>query len=374
MKEGRPLVVFLIVPLMLATVACSQSSNTDLPAASPPAAQTAAAVSGSEKLLLRYLINQQTGEFGVFTNRLDSSQEEQAASGHEVLSESAGLLMRYYVNVRDEEGFKKAWAAARQTFDSERLFSYRFSPKGNKKYPVNAAVDDLRIIRALYEASDAFGGKAYREEANRYAKRFYSTNVRDRKLFDLYDEDYDARNRSITLCYIDLFTLRKLPVDKDESERLQSAMLNVIQKGYLSDTFPFYETRYDYETSQYSSEHIHAIESLLTILHLAEIGQSQASSIAYIKKQVTENHLFGEYTKAGEPANDIRSTAIYAIAALIGHETSDDELYYGSLEKMKAFQVMDPSSPLYGGFGDPASGQAYSFDNLMALLAFSVKR
>lgn len=374
MKYGRPIAAVISVLLLFTIAACSQRANTDTPSATPAGSQTNTGITEREQLLLQYVTNQQSGDYGIFTNRIDTNQSEQAATGHEVLSESAGMLMRYYVNVRDEEGFEKTWAEATQTFDSEHLFSYRYSPKFNKKYTVNAAVDDLRIIRSLYEASEAFGDSAYLKEANRYAKRFYETNVQEGKLVDFYDENYGIPNQSITLCYIDLLTLGKLPISEDKKRQLQSAMLNLIQEGYLSDAFPFYETRYVYEKSQYSSDNIIAIESLLTILHLAEIGENKDSSIAYIKQQVLDDHLYGQYTKAGEPANDIRSTAIYAIAALIGHESRDDELYYGSLEKMKEFQVMDAESPLYGGFGDPTTGQAYSFDNLMALLAFSAKR
>lgn len=58
---------------------------------------------------------------------------------------------------------------------------------------------------------------------------------------------------------------------------------------------------------------------------------------------------------------------------MIGAVLEDGDLYQSSIERMNEFRVTDPVSPLYGGFGDPASGQAYSFDNLMALLAYSYK-
>ncbi|MNV70556.1 hypothetical protein D3C71_1635280 [compost metagenome] len=55
---------------------------------------------------------------------------------------------------------------------------------------------------------------------------------------------------------------------------------------------------------------------------------------------------------------------------MIGAEIGDESLYHRSIERMNEFRVTDVGSPLYGGFGDVASGQAYSFDNLMALLAY----
>ena len=45
-------------------------------------------------------------------------------------------------------------------------------------------------------------------------------------------------------------------------------------------------------------------------------------------------------------------------------------MYNLSISKMTALQVTDPSSPIYGAFGNPITCEAFSFDNLMALLAY----
>ena len=68
-------------------------------------------------------------------------------------------------------------------------------------------------------------------------------------------------------------------------------------------------------------------------------------------------------------SNDM-STAIYAICAQLGAVTGDDELYRQSLEYMNKLQVRDTTSPIYGGFGNPDTLEAFSFDNLMALMAY----
>lgn len=180
-------------------------------------------------------------------------------------------------------------------------------------------------------------------------------------------------NSFVTLCYIDLSVLQKLSISSELQENLLKNMSGILEEGYLSDSFPFYETRFDYQSGQYSSEGINSVESLLTILHLAETGRQKPASISYIKAQVAAGTLFGQYTREGKPANDIRSTAVYALTAMIGAVLEDGDLYQSSIERMNEFRVTDPVSPLYGGFGDPASGQAYSFDNLMALLAYSYK-
>ncbi|HEY4391132.1 MAG TPA: hypothetical protein VGN02_07260 [Paenibacillus sp.] len=317
-----------------------------------------------------FVLSQLYGPDGVYTNYLDSSETGTAASGHEVLSESAGLMMRYYVLTNRKDDFQAEWELAKRVFELPSGFSYRYSPKKSEKYTINAAVDDLRIIRALYEAGDRFAPE-YIELADTYGELFYRYNTKDNKMFDFYDEKYKNNNNFVTLCYIDLKTLQRLPIPAKQRTALTENMQTILQNGYLSDAFPFYETRYEYDTDSYQSEGINTVESLLTILSLAEAGLEHPESISYLNDQVSGGTLYGQYDKQGKPLNQIQSTAIYAIAAMIGSVLGDDGLYRDSIQQMEKYQIHNKTSPFYGGFGDPGTKQAYSFDNLMALLAYA---
>ena len=193
----------------------------------------------------------------------------------------------------------------------------------------------------------------------------------DGYLYDFYDEKYKVRNAFITLCYINLTTLEQLPLSSDHIQEISTNMLEIIQNGYLSDSFPLYETRYQYETNSYNSENINTVESLLTILSLAEVKQQNPSSIRYLKEHVKKGTLYGQYTREGTPTNDIQSTAIYAITSMIGSQIGDKELYEDSIRRMSQYQIEDTYSHIYGSFGDIKTETVYSFDNLMALLAFA---
>ncbi|MDH6371251.1 hypothetical protein M2444_003049 [Paenibacillus sp. PastF-3] len=348
----------------------SNSAHTNSPA--PVDSENDTKVTQTQEVtdLEQFIISKLTGEHGVYTNHIETDQSAEAASGYEVLSESASLRMLAAVRSGQQERFAEQWQLAKQTFDIKSGFSYRYSPKQQKLYPLNAAVDDLRMIQALYEAGEKFGDKRYTAEADKYGQRFYDYNVKDGKLYDFYDMEYSSTNTFVTLCYINLGTLRKLSIPSQFSKKLTNDMNVILENGYLSDEFPFYETRFNYETGKYSSENINTVESLLSILALAEVGQQKATSIDFIKRQVEAGTLYGQYSREGKPLSDIRSTAIYAITAMIGAEIGDESLHHKSIERMNEFRVTDVDSPLYGGFGDVASGQAYSFDNLMALLAY----
>ncbi|MNC17143.1 hypothetical protein D3C75_650120 [compost metagenome] len=377
MGRGRSTVLACLMSLAL-LAACSNGAQ-PLPSASAVVSPTSSAGPGQpseenvkEKQELYTFINMKlTGPFGVYTNLLDTDQSAEVATGHEVLSESASLMMLSAVRDGDAQLFARQWALGKQTFGMEGGFSYRYSPKQQKQYSVNAAVDDLRMIGALFDAGEVFGDPQYTEEAEQYSKRFYANNVKDGYLYDLYDNFYKETNRFITLCYINLSVLRKLSIDSESLNILLNNMSGILEEGYLSDQFPFYETRFDYKSGTYGSEHINTVESLLSILNLAEAGRQNPESIRYIKQQVEAGTLYGQYTREGKPANDIRSTAIYALTAMIGAEAGDEALYEAGIERMNEFRITDSASPLYGGFGDPNTGQAYSFDNLMALLAYS---
>lgn len=375
------IVLLLFLSALAVLVSCSRAADVPIRTNEVPAAGQenrkstilpahrfgdTAAIGSRESSLAAFLSREMTGPYGVYTNLPDTAENGEAASGHEVLSESASLLLRYDALSGRKQAFEQDWELTQRTFDRNTGFSYRYSPKLNKTYEVNAAVDDLRLIRSLFEAGEVFKDGQYTRLAKSYGERFLKYNAKDNKLVDFYDEHNQTGSRSITLCYVDLKTLGLI----SGTGALTGRMSDIVAGGYLSDQFPFYQTRYSYDTQAYSGERINTVESLLTILSLSEVNREREESIRYLKSHVKDGTLYGQYTLSGAPLNDVQSTAIYAIAAMIGSTIGDQELYNDSIRKMNAFQIQAPNGVLDGGFADPASGQAYSFDNLMALLAY----
>lgn len=371
---NRLIAIFGVLATILAGCSQGTTRSGDGSDGVPPANRYGASAAYDEGrgALEGFIARRMTGQDGVYTNLIDTAQDGIAASGHEVLSESAGLLMRYYALTGQREAFAKTWSRARAVFDMTTAFSYRYSPRLDRRYSVNAAIDDLRVIRALYEAGILLKDNSYTAEADRYGERFYTYNVKDANLYDFYDETYKTTNDFLTLCYIDLKTLGMLKLEDGDKKRLLENSRRIAEGGYLGDAFPFYETRYEYGKQAYASpEDIRTVESLLTILHLSEVGLEHPASVAYIKQQVKAGALYGTYSRTGEPKDSVRSTAIYALAAMIGSAADDKELYEQALARMNELRTMGTGGPLDGGFGDPATGQAYSFDNLTALLALA---
>ncbi len=305
---------------------------------------------------------------GVRTNYKNQNVTYGYPGGSDVLSESQGLLMRFAVGSKNEALFAQLLSYVKNALHTDGLLSYRYSDSFGV-FPANAAIDDFRIIRALLEAADAFHDTEYRELALTYANQLYGTNVEETALYDYYNTQYDQRGTFLTLCYADFKTMELLG-EADERwipiiERAQSIVLD----GYISDEFPLFATSYDYPSDTYNTMRIETAQALMTVAHLAEIDACPRETIAFIKDEVLKEELVGAYSASGAPLSNIQSTANYAIASIIGKLAGDKELQTAALERMEQIQIMDSGDPLYGAFGDSYSQEAYSFDNLYALLA-----
>ncbi|MFD1899563.1 hypothetical protein [Enterococcus termitis] len=307
---------------------------------------------------------------GIATNYLESPETTEVATGHEMLSESSGLYLRN-LELTDTKGrFDSFYKETKKIFYDKVQFSYRIDEQGNK-FSVNASVDDLRIIRALLGASARFGAEDYSKEIDTLAKNFMKTSMDDNILIDFYDVEQQKKSTNTSLFYIDLKTLGYLYKKYNVSADYLQYHYSLIEKGYLSDTFPFYQTRFNHKTNDYENTGtINVIESLLTILHLGEVGLQKQESLDFIKDQVAKGTLFNSYDLNGVPVDKNQSAAAYALAALIGVVTNDQELYDSSILILNNFQITDPTSLFYGGFGNSRTKEVFSYNNLMALLAY----
>lgn len=309
-----------------------------------------------------------TKQGGVRTNYLDKAHDPNFASGKEVLSESLGLLMLYSGAIKDKAMFDNLLSYVKNYLDTGDIISYRYVDEDGA-YDVNAFIDDMRIIRALIFASDVFE-EEYLDIAMEYADRLYATNVCNGFAYDMYDRQYKNKNDFITLCYVDLYTMQLLKAYDARWSKVYDLMLDIEKGGYISDVFPMYQTSYSYSSKTYKTGDVNMIEATLTALNLASIGECPQRTIRYLKENIQNEAIYSSYSQDGKPLSQNESTAIYAICALIAKEAEDEDMYAMCIERMSSLQVMDKTSEVYGAFANPVSLELYSFDNLMALLAY----
>lgn len=314
-----------------------------------------------ETICYQFIRNQMMKNGGIYTGYLKTDGSRELAGGHEVLGESEGLMLRYAVQADDKELYREIKEYIASTLQQENYLSYRVDQEGTPM-AVNACVDDLRIIRGLFEGGD-------QELALQYAKQLKSTNLKKGLLVDYYTADNKKSSDEMTLCYGDLIAMDYLAGQNEEWKEIQKKTEEVMLGGYLGDSFPFFQTRYQVKKKEYKSDTIFMVEALLTAYHLAEAGKCPQATIDWLEQTLNNGEVYGKYTITGEPVDKVESTAIYAICVLIGQQTGNKEIVQNASERLKSFQVMEKESEVYGAFADSATLSVHSFDNLMALLA-----
>ena len=309
---------------------------------------------------------------GIYTNYLETDQRADTASGHEMLSESAGLYLQHLALTGKKKKFRRFYRQTKKTFYAHHQFSYRYDPKTKKRSPVNASVDDLRIINSLLLYNQKFHSKRYKKTANALYRGLKRNSLVDGCLYDYADGKTGQHAKTITLCYLDLETLQHFARGRKGNRQFKQ-QLRLVKKGYLGAQVPLYKTRFSYAKKRYvANKKLNVVESLLTMLHLAQVKQLPAASENWVQQQVSAGKLYNRYDQNGQALTTDQSAGGYALAAMIGKTTGNAKLYRSALQHVATFQVTSKSSPLFGGLGDAATKQAYSFDNLTALVAYDL--
>ncbi|MCX7950498.1 MAG: glycosyl hydrolase family 8 [Clostridiales bacterium] len=319
--------------------------------------------SSYEKLCRKFIEEKmQNQDGGIITNY------KIAEDSRDVLSESEGLAMLYYVFVKDYEKFNMHYEFVNNNMILKtNLISWRVGD--DFSYSSSAAIDDLRIIRALVFASNEFNNKDYQSLARKITKAVKKYETRNGYLVDYFD-GY-IKSDSITLSYIDLYTL-KLMVNYDtyfETVYLNSR--DVLDRGKIDGT-PFYRNKYNLKTKTFSNErYVDILQNAIVVEHLVEDNIYPNDFYGFIKNEIEQSGaIYSKYDiSTKRPVSKVESTAIYATLARIALYYKDIDLYKALINRMLKLQVKNISSQINGAYGDSRTLYAHSFDNLNALIA-----
>lgn len=324
---------------------------------------------GNEKKQLAFLEkNMMNADGGIYAAYLDASGT--SPKGHDVLSESMGLLMRCAVQLEDQTLFDRCWAYVSQKMLRDGVCVWYVTEDGAQGTS-NALLDDLRIARALYEAEEKWGGYAQPLEA--LAAGIQSRNTYRGQLCSFYDFRQKKTGRSISLAYGDFAALDALAQVQPEYADLRGALLQIVQDGFIGEQLPLYYASFDYRSGKYSRDSLNTAEALLTVYHLSEIGQARQETLQWLKNELQAGTLAARYRVDGGVVAGFQydSTAVFAIAALIGQSTGDGELYRLARQKMEQYWLQDQDDPLYGAFSQKEDGSdIQSFDQLLPLTVY----
>ena len=147
---------------------------------------------------------------------------------------------------------------------------------------------------------------------------------------------------------------------------------DILRGGYISDDFPLYFAAYDSSSGKYSADSMNTSEALMSLYHAVKAGIAKQESIDWLERKVESGTLAARYRVDGQAVNgyEYDSTAVYAIASLIGAEAGNARLYTCARNRMEKYYVTEQTA-LYGSFSDRTDGSdIIAFDQLMPLMVY----
>ncbi len=324
----------------------------------------------SEELLHNFIITKLTStNGGIFTNYLETKKTYEYATGHEILSESIGLMMLYYASIQNKEKFDQYFSYIEKYLVNEGI-KWRIKEDNLDLSNSNALIDDLRILRATIYANQLWGESKYYNFIKKVSSLLLIHTYQN-MVSDYYQLNSNNISNELHLSYLDLSTMEKLQVIDRRWQDIYKKSIQIIENGLIKQDFPFYYQSYNLDTNSYHTTDMNMIENLLVLLHLSEVGKLPRAEYAWLKNEIFNNgFLYAQYdSKTFLPLNKTESTAVYALIARIALNYDDDVLYQKAIKKMLRFQVKNLHSLIYGAFGNEESLEVFSFDNLQALLA-----
>lgn len=327
-------------------------------------------VTKEEEILNKFINEKLMDEYGgIYTNYNNISTEGDLTKGHDILSESQGMMLNYCLYKNNQEKFNDSFKYIKENmFLKNGLISWRI--ENNKSSDVSATIDDLRIARALIIGAEEFDNLKYRYYGIKISNGIYKNLIQENRLIDFHD-GYGKSNVT-TLCYLDLYALKLFSLFDDKWNDVYTKSLEIINNGYISDELPLYRKYYDGNIEIFDNEeNIDTLLSILVILNKAEVNEDISKSVDWIKERLKYiGYISTSYNINTLDESKIESTSIYANIAQIAKVINDEELYNMAINKMKNFQVINEKSNIYGSFGNEKTEDVYSYDNLNALLAF----
>lgn len=324
---------------------------------------------GGEYATEQFVSKQLTGnDGGVHVNFKKSS--EASPSGYDVLSESQGIMMEYAILKKDHEMFRHYLKYIQDNMlIHNKLTGWVVLDK--KCADTNSFIDDLRIYKDLIDANKLWGG--YENLIKSWESNLLQYNISHGNPVDFYNFASRKKADTFKLCFGDLEAIKLLGKSNSESATLYDNTLKLMTDGYISDDFPLYYSSYHYKNKSYLTDDLNMAEAMYTLLYLARDGKLKSNTLDWLNKTIDNGGIFARYTIKGDVAAGYgyESTAVYAILAMVAKEVNDEGLMTKALARMEQMRINDKSTKLNGAFGNKDGTNIYSFDQCMALLAYT---
>ncbi|KAF5091089.1 hypothetical protein LNN31_13230 [Acetobacterium wieringae] len=307
---------------------------------------------------------------GIYTNYQSTAQTGDLSAGHEVLSESMGLLLEYARLTGDQKLFNDTANYIKNYLMVDDILLWRIVENSDPITDVSATIDDLRIYQTLALAKNQWphndaAAEIFKTLENQLPLKGFQSGY----LVNYYSNASPTQDKTVELAYINLSAIQTLATAKPEMASAVTTNQEILLGSFISESLPLYHKSYDPSKRIYTDADgkINILDSLMVMLNLAHVGIYSQQSIDWLEERTASGTLYSYYdSQTGATLDTQESSAAYGLAAQIGAALGNEFLTGNALSQLKKHQNSDPLSPLYGGFG--YNNNAYSYDNLQALL------
>lgn len=313
----------------------------------------------TERFIIKHLLH----EDGTIRTNVEPQDGSDLA-----LSESLGLWMEYLVEKEDSLRFKDAYGTLMDKFLlKEGLVAWKI--EDGVAADTNALIDDIRIMKALFQEGERTGRKDYIETATKIAKSVVAFNRHGENFVDFYDVNHRYANDEITLSYLDIEGIRYLSkyelIPEESIKTLETFMKDIpLKNGFFPKSYHIVHDTFQFD------ETINLIDQVYTAIHLERSGAATDEFYDWLTEEFYKEHLlYGRYDREAKKRSvDYESASVYALTILYSLEKNDHEFAKDVYERMLTMQVRDKEAQYYGGYVT-SENVTHSFDNLFPLLA-----
>ncbi|RJO68936.1 MAG: hypothetical protein C4523_06595 [Myxococcales bacterium] len=295
-----------------------------------------------------------------------------AIAPDDVLAETMGLAMLYFVRRGMRDEFDRAWKFVKTNLIGEfGLVAWKWSAKNGRRAASSASIDDLRLVRALLLADDEWCGGDYEQDALALAGAVAAHEVKDGFVVEAASWDWSgvAAAAIVDLSYLDLYTMRLLSRYDAKWNGIYEKSRDLILASMTGQGL-FYD-KFDTKAQGYFNTENNLINKLMCAVHLAEAGIFMPEVTVFLEAQLSRaGQLYGRYDPdSGQATVGYDSVAVYALALQLALLCERPLLAAAMLHLLDSYRRVRIETPFIGCFGQTV---CHAFDNFQVLLALAL--
>ncbi len=313
---------------------------------------------------------------GVYANLLTTYPSNPAAGvNHEMLSESAGLIMEYdvYSNREDAFAVQHQFVDTYLKHDASLLYNWRIGPNLEEIATSSAIIDDFRILDAYMQAADKWNNQSYRDTALAAADKILQYVVVDGVMTQgaSWNDSGVYPSSQTQISYLDLSVMQRFAVYDSRWTTVEQRQAELINGAAIGNGL--YWLTYDLDTDTYIQDpSLSSIQLGIIGYHLAEAGYTdlgQQTLDFFKSKYETEGEIVGAYTPLGISDSPYQDFSVYSLVSEFARFMGDTAFADEMLAVVTSLQVDNPSSVYDGAFQWSEGDKVYAFGQTNALRA-----